>query len=667
MAFSLSSSHAASRGYVRRPNTADMPFIHPHLPRFYVRRHRFHPTVSPLTTPVTFKFSVSPRPLPPSAQAIQAESSPPPPSLPLNPSLSFLRLALPESRPLILALSATLLASTITLLTPFVFGRVLDVVTSFHRISYADGVSRLNRGATRLLILYCLGALSRFAEVALVRRAGERIVAQLRARLFSAMVRADVAALDRTSTGDMLSRLSVDTAALQKVFTKDIIQLLQGVFEAIVACCLLFALCRVLSFLVYVTIPVSVGAGIWYGGRTAKMAKAVSEASAQASQVAGEQLGGVRIVKSFGREALAETRYENEVKKVLWLGKRAALADGVLQMWNRGVFSLLTFGIFYVGGLLVATGQLSVGTIISFSLYTGHLTTAAGKLSSGIGEVIRASGSVDRIMKILETKPSIERTKYSERKPRHGSAVESGGSLEFRRVCFKYPGSDRTVLKNIEFKVEPRGSIAFVGASGGGKTTAVALMSRFYDPTDGEILLDGRPLREYDVREVREQFVGIVSQETYLMSGTIAENIGFGKEGATRAQIEEAAKAAGVAQFAKRLKNGLDTVVQKLSGGEQQRIMIARCLVKRPRIVVLDEFSSALDRASEALVNETVERLIRDGQNTVIVISHRLTTVRYCDQVLVFDNGEVVEKGRPADLLKKEGAYRRLLNKVKEV
>lgn len=507
--------------------------------------------------------------------------------------------------------------------------------------------------------------MTKFAEVALVRRAGERVVANLRSRVFSALVRSDVATLDKSSTGELLSRLSSDTTVLQRVLTDDFVKLMQGALETLVGCIMLFVLCKPLALFVYLTVPLTVSAGMWYGNRTARLAKQVSEAFARASQVAAEQLDGIRIVKSFGREAFSEMRYSSRVKDVLKLGEKAAVADGVLQMWNRTVFQLNTCAIFYMGGRFVAAGNLGVGAMMSFVLYTSNLMVAVGKLSSGIGEVIRAGGAVERIMSILGTKPSIEQKIYSRKGAMVGYGVEKRGALEFRDVSFRYPGSNRDVLKNIDFEVAAGGSLALIGESGAGKSTTLALLSRFYDPTSGEILLDGRPLSEYDLRKLREEIVGTVSQDAYVISGTIADNIGFGREDATREEIEEAANAAGVMQFANRLSSGLDSSVVGLSGGEQQRLMIARCLLKRPKVMVLDEFSSKLDRVNEALVNETVEKLIRDEDRTVILISHRLATVRHCDRIVVFEKGEVVEQGSHDDLLKMNGAYCRLLNAIR--
>ena len=520
--------------------------------------------------------------------------------------------------------------------------------------------------------MYVIGACMQMVEVALMRIAGERVVASLRSRVFSSIVRADVETLDKSTTGDLMSRLSSDTTALQRVMTTDVVKMLQGALETLVACIMMAILSRQLAVMVYFMVPLSVFAGVLYGNRTSHLAKAVSTSLANASQVANEQLNGIKIVKSFARESFAERAYDEKVQDTLDLGRKSAWADGFLHGWNRLVFTVNTCAILLFGGRMVAAGNLTVGAMMAFVLYASNIMSALGKLSSGIGEVIRSGGAADRIMRILSTKPSIE-TRLSKKYADVGYGVDltangeesERGGVQFRNVSFKYPGVDRQILKNVDFEIPAGGSVAFIGSSGAGKSTTLSLLSRFYDPQEGEILLDGQSLKDYNLMDLRQNIVGIVSQEPYIITGTVADNIAFGRQGATREDIQEAAESAGVMDFAKKLPNGLDTFVTNLSGGEKQRLMIARCLAKKPVIMVLDEPTSALDRKSEALVNETIEKLIHDTDRTVILISHRLSTVKYCDQILVFDGGEIVEHGSHQELLDKNGAYRKLLNAVR--
>lgn len=587
-------------------------------------------------------------------------------------ALDVIRLAMPEWKALSAGVLASLLSSGILLLTPIAFGRVLDIVSSFKGLGKAVAMKELSRGASRLAIIYMIGAFFRLGEVSLMRIAGERIVASLRRRVFSKIVRSDVATLESTTTGELLSRLSSDTIALQRVMTDDVVKLTSGFLETLVGFSMLFLINVRLAAIVSFTLPLSVFAGIFYGGKTAKMAKGLSATLAKASQVASEQLNGIRIVKSFAREATAEAKYDAKIADVLALGHKAALADGLLQSWNRAIFSLNTCGILFLGGGLVAAGELTIGSMMAFVLYTSNLTAALNKLSGGIGEVIRASGAIDRVMMILGTRPKIEYRNRSASKSSLASthafsdssdesAEVLAGEVEFRDVTFSYQNRVKPAVSNLSFSIPAGGSVALVGRSGSGKSTMLALLSRFYDPTSGGIFLDGRPLSDFDLRDLRQNVVGIVSQEAFLISGTLAENIGFGRAAATREEIEEAAEAAGVMDFARNLENGLDTVVYNLSGGEKQRLMIARCLAKQPTIMVLDEPTSALDRRSEAMVNATIERLMQDQKRTVILISHRLSIVRHCDRILVFESGAVVEEGSHEELLESDEAYTKLV------
>lgn len=597
-------------------------------------------------------------------------SSPTPTKQSLNPSAnSVIQLALPEWRIISLGMLASLITASVFLVTPLAFGRVIEVVSSYAAAKPTESLSALTKAARRLLLVYLFGAVCRLSEVALMHFAAERVVYTLRKRVFSAMVRSDVATLDATTTGDLLSRLSNDVSVMQTIMTEEVVKLLQGGLEAAVCCTMLFVICPSLAAAGFVVVPLSVLAGLYYGNRTATFSESATTAFARASHVAEEQLSGIRIVKSFARESYAEALYTDSIREVLRLECTAGFADAVLQAWNRGIFTVNTTGILLFGGRLVASGSLRIGAMMAFILYASNLMGALGKLSSGMGEIVRASGAVERIITILETEPSIERRGLgSEKSVDNDNGVDytaKQGALEFRNVSFKYPGNDRKILKNLSFKVPAGGSVAFVGESGAGKSTTLSLLCRLYDPSSGEVLLDGKPLQDFELLSLRENVVGIVSQEPFLISGTIADNIAFGRSDASRDDVVEAATAAGVTQFSDRLRNGLDTVVTRLSGGEQQRVMIARCLAKRPKVMVLDEPTSALDRRSAALVNDSIASLIQDKERTVIIISHKLTSVQQCDSILVFDQGEVVEQGTHEELLARNGAYCKLLRGVK--
>eukprot|EP00173_Palmaria_palmata_P004797 Plantae.Rhodophyta-Palmaria_palmata.ctg7297.p1 GENE.Plantae.Rhodophyta-Palmaria_palmata.ctg7297~~Plantae.Rhodophyta-Palmaria_palmata.ctg7297.p1 ORF type:complete len:377 (-),score=79.71 Plantae.Rhodophyta-Palmaria_palmata.ctg7297:121-1170(-) len=331
-------------------------------------------------------------------------------------------------------------------------------------------------------------------------------------------------------------------------------------------------------------------------------------------------------------------------------------------------------------------GMLSVGGLLSFAIYTSNIAAGLGKAATGWGSLMRGSGAVSRVMDILEKNPVIENGAdasgdkdfvggkamalttgdSSGSKAANPAASIVKGEIEFKNVTFSYPTRlEEKALDDVSFSVQAGSSVAICGASGGGKSSLIAIMERFYDPLSGSVLIDGKPLREYELSSVRGSVMGLVPQEPVMFSGSIKENIGFGCPGASDLQIEDAARSAGVLEFTKSLPEGLETRVGPgagaLSGGEKQRVMIARCLVKNPRILLLDEATSSLDASSEAMVNATIEKLMKESGRTIVLISHRLSIAKDCDSILVMDKGCVRQQGTHAELIREGGIYSELL------
>lgn len=592
-----------------------------------------------------------------------------------------LKLAKKERVRVVCGVFGALLSAGILLLTPAALGRVLDAVAKgaeARRSLYGEGML--------LLGLYVIGAAAKFVEVAMLRLAGERIVFDLRMRVMGKLVGSDVAEIEKSSAGMMLSRLQSDSYDFQAVVTKDLPSLVTGFFESVLGFAILWRLCPPLFPVVAATVPLTVVAANFYGKRTARVSKRLSAALARASDVASEQLGGIRVVKAFAREALAIEKYRGALAEVTRNGNLVAVADGTMQAWNRLVFTVKTVAVLLLGAAHVASGALTVGGLFSFAIYTSNIAAAMGKFTGGWGELVRSSGSIARVLEILATKPVIE--EWEEKASgsvdacldgmdiEDGEAVDAGaaaargvaGNIEFRNVTFSYP-SRRTqtpALSDMSFKIPAGSSVAICGRSGGGKSTMAALLSRFHDPTSGTVLIDGKPIDEYTLKHLRGNLIGLVPQNAVLFTGSIRDNIEFGKPGASKEEVETAALDAGVMEFASRLPKGLDTPVGPsvgtLSGGEKQRVMIARCLCKRPRILLLDEATSALDAASEAMVNASIEKLMKNRNRTVVLISHRLSIAKRCDNILVLERGVLRESGSPHVLAEdKTGLYAELL------
>lgn len=573
-----------------------------------------------------------------------------------------LKFASPSRGLLLLAFVAAFFSSIGNLLVPLVFGRVLDIISSASTTgsstSLSSAASRLMKANWLLIFTYVGSAVLNFTEVTLMRIAAEKIAISIRTRVFSSLVRADIATLDASPVSDFVSRLSTDTAVLQRVIADDVAKVIQGFTELVVALGVLFWLSTSLALITAISIPITVITASIYGSRTAPLARSFSNATANASATASEVLTGIRTVKAFTREAYAEERYSMRLRDALYFAIRSAWADGFLRAWNKVAFGMNSVIVFQFGGMLVMKGFMTIGSVLSSILYASNVSAGLTKLSTGTGELIRSSGSIDRILRIVRTIPIVERPRENSAATEVQSAMK--GSIEFRDVWFQYPASERVVLKNVNLKIPAGGNVAFVGKSGGGKSTTTSLLARFYDPVRGQVIVGGEDLRTQDLRYVRECVIGLVDQEPFLVSGTLADNIRFGRDDASDAEIEDAARAAGVLEFSKRFPDGLDSMIQKLSGGERQRVMIARCLIKRPKIIILDESTSALDAKSEALVSETIEALMKDGGITVILVSHRLSAVKYCDQIYVFSDGEIVERGIHDELVSRDSEYAKL-------
>jgi ATP-binding cassette subfamily B protein len=403
--------------------------------------------------------------------------------------------------------------------------------------------------------------------------------------------------------------------------------------------------------------PVAFGA-VAYGRRVRKLSRDVQDALASGSEVAEEVLGGIRTVRAFDAERHEAARYASAVARSFDIAKKRALTAATFMGVASFAAYLAAVAVLWYGGRLVAGGGLTAGGLTSFLVYTLLVAFSLGGLSDLWADFNKASGAAERIFELLDRAPSI---------PPAGGATPAHveGRVDLQAVAFSYPTRrDAQVLTGLDLAIRPGEVVALVGPSGAGKSTIAALLSRLYDPAAGAVLLDGRDLRELSPSFLRRQ-VGVVAQEPILFSSSIAENIRYGREGATDAEVEAAARAANAHDFVSRFPEGYATLVGErgvqLSGGQKQRVAIARAVLKDPRILVLDEATSALDAESEHLVKEALDRLM-EGRTTLI-IAHRLSTVKGADRVLVIDGGKIVQSGPHAALMAEEGMYKRLVER----
>ncbi len=487
--------------------------------------------------------------------------------------------------------------------------------------------------------------------------AGEKTVKRLRERLFSQILGQDVAFFDRSKTGDLLGRLSSDTAVLQNALSVNISMLVRSGVQAVGGLVMLFFTSAKLTLFILVIIPPLGFLAAQFGKRVKAISRRGQDALATSTDVAESSLAAVRTVKAFVQEDFELKRYRSRLEASLLLSK-----EKIHQVaWFTNLVSLLGLGaivfIIWYGGRLVIAGELSVGTLTSFLLYVITVAFSVGMLGSLWTDFMSAVGAGGRIFELLECPVEDLDT---------GTPVVPTAEVAFRDVHFSYPSRpDFPVLKGVSFTLAPKETIAIVGPSGSGKSTIVQLLLQHYAPGAGEIRIGGQPSSSFARRALRGS-IGVVSQEPVLISETLFDNIRYGAPTATEEEIVAAAKKAFAHDFIMKFPAGYQTLVGErgvqLSGGQKQRVAIARAILRNPKLLILDEATSSLDTESEHLVQRALEEQL--GQRATIVIAHRLSTVKRVDKILVLDDGVVVQSGTHEELLRNpDGLYHNLIQR----
>lgn len=482
----------------------------------------------------------------------------------------------------------------------------------------------------------------------------EQITLRLRQRLFAHADALSLTFSHREHSGRTMSLFSNDVPAVASLMSSIAFGALGSAFTLILSAAFMFGMSLQLALVVAVVPPV-VGGLAWFVTRPLRpAARRVQDKAAEISQRIQENLSGIREVIAFGQERAQSSAFATAQRELQRLRIRLAIMDQGLQTGQTLLSLMMTLVILGYGGYLVIQGEVSLGTLFAVRTLFSFIYTNVGQLFGTVANAQRSMGAADRMYEFLDEKPAV-----AERPDAHAPRSVDG-AISFDRVSFAYQPT-RPVLKDVTFAVEPGELIALVGPSGAGKSTIASLIARFYDPSAGRVLLDGVDLRDLTLDGLREQ-IGMVFQDSFLFATTIADNIAIGREGATAADIEAAARAANAWEFISDLPTGLQTQVGQrgvqLSEGQKQRLSIARALLRDPRVLILDEPTSALDARSESLVQAALENLMRG--RTTFVIAHRLATIRRADRILVIEHGEIVQQGRHAELLSQEGLYREL-------
>lgn len=582
-----------------------------------------------------------------------------PVGIPSDDLKKVLQLAYPERWRLTAAVGFLTISSAVTMSAPFFLGRVIDTI-------YTSASEDFSSSLTSLCIMlggiFLFGGAANAARVYLMQISGQQIVRNLRESLFSSILRQEVGFFDKTRTGELINRLSADTALVGRALTDNLSDGLRSVAQATAGVSMMFYVSPTLATFVLMIVPPMAGLAVIYGRYLRSISKQTQDSLAEATQLAEERISNMRTVRAFGKELTEAQKYAEKVDHVLHLAKKEAVLRAGFFGATGLSGNIIILTVLYKGGLLMASEHMTVGELSSFLMYAFWVGISIAGLSSFYSELMKGFGAGTRLWELMERKPEFPLNEGL--KPE-----QLKGALEFHNVSFAYPTrKDAPIFQELSLSV-PAGSVmAVVGPSGSGKSTLVSLLLRLYDPDSGTVTVDGRDIRELNPYWLRSH-IGTVSQEPVLFSCSIAENIAYGATDPSKVTTQDILRAAQIAnahEFILGFPNGFDTVVGEkgvlLSGGQKQRIAIARALLKDPNILLLDEATSALDAENEFLVQEALERLM--AGRTVLIIAHRLSTIQSADAVAVLDQHRVVECGRHAQLLaNQDGLFRKLMEK----
>ena len=502
-----------------------------------------------------------------------------------------------------------------------------------------------------LLIINIFALIASKIRWTMISKITNNILVNIRHELYEHIQKLSFDFFDNRPVGKILARVVGDVNALKNLFNQSIQTLIPELLSLICVAIAMFILNIKLAMACIILLPFLTIAMFYIEIHSRKRWEVFRNKRSNLNGFTHEDFSGIKVVQAFANEKNTEKNFRKMVKEQKEAFLNAVRLNDCFWPLVELSWGIGTLIVFAVGYRLILSGEIQVGKLIAFSMYTGMFWRPIMNLSSFYNTLITNFAAADRIFDILDQEPDIENIGKAPKMNR----IE--GKVEFRNIDFSYNVGGK-VLNNINFKVNPGDKIALVGATGSGKTTIISLLSRFYDPTDGEILVDGKNIKYVDLYSYRSQ-MGIMLQDTFLFSSTIMENIRYGRLDATDEEVINAAKAVNAHEFIMKLENGYDTEVNergsRLSLGQRQLVSFARALLANPRILILDEATSNIDTQTEMLVQKGIEKLIKG--RTSFVIAHRLSTIRDCDKILVISDGEIIEAGTHDELLRNKGMY----------
>jgi ABC transporter fused permease/ATP-binding protein len=549
------------------------------------------------------------------------------------------------------------ISSLVGLAFPKILGSLIDAAQGKFVSKYLP--HSLNGIALFGFVLLFGQAFVSFFRVVWFVQVAERSLADIRRDTYFKLITLPMNFFANRRVGELNSRISADLSQIQDTLTTTIAEIIRQLVIMVGSVILLAVVSIKLTLALLAILPFLVAFAVFFGKFIRKLSRQAQDKLAESNTIVEETLQGIANVKAFVNEAYEATRYDKILRNVVDIAVKGAKFRGIFASFI--VFCLFgTFvGVIWYGSVLVSHGEILVGDLTTFIMYSIFVGAAMGSFPDLYANLQKAVGASERVLEILAEKgediPMIENNNKIDQPIK--------GDLTFDNVVFAYPSrSELTILKGISFGAAAGQKVAIVGPSGSGKSTMASLILQFYHPQSGTILFDDRPADEYSITDIRNQ-VAIVPQDVLLFGGSILENIAYGRLNASKEDIIQAAKRANAHQFIQSFPEGYETIVGergvKLSGGQRQRIAIARALLKNPSILILDEATSSLDSESERLVQEALEVLMKD--RTSIIIAHRLSTIREADKIIVLEKGEIIESGSHQELIGNEqGLYRYL-------